>query len=81
MAAAAPISRMGTEEQKQVFREALKGTDEHGHVKVAAMALSEPSTGSDISGLSTSARAGRKTHFASNGSKQWIYEQQERSNT
>ncbi len=69
--AAAPVARMGSEEQKQVFRDALKGTDEHGHIKVAAMALSEPSTGSDISSLSTSARADGD-HWVINGHKQWI---------
>ena len=69
--AAAPVTRQGTTEQKQVFKEALTGLDEHGHVKVAAMALSEPSTGSDISSLSTSARADGD-HWVINGHKQWI---------
>jgi alkylation response protein AidB-like acyl-CoA dehydrogenase len=54
-----------------VFKQALTGLDEHGHVKVAAMALSEPSTGSDISGLSTTARRDG-THWVIDGSKQWI---------
>lgn len=69
--AASPVARMGTEEQKQEFRRLLKGDDEHGHIKVAAMALSEPSTGSDISGLSTTARPDGD-HFVLNGHKQWI---------
>lgn len=69
--AAAPVARMGTEEQKQVFRENLEGEDENGRIKVAAMALSEPSTGSDISSLSTSARADGD-HWVINGHKQWI---------
>jgi len=69
--AAAPVARMGTPEQIKVFRDALTGTDEHGHVKVAAMALSEPSTGSDISSLSTSARKDG-SYWVINGSKQWI---------
>ncbi|MBP6849489.1 MAG: acyl-CoA dehydrogenase family protein, partial [Kofleriaceae bacterium] len=69
--AASPVARMGTEEQKQEFRRLLKGDDEHGHIKVAAMALSEPSTGSDISGLSTTARPDGD-HFVINGHKQWI---------
>jgi acyl-CoA dehydrogenase len=69
--AAAPVARMGTPEQRQVFRDALTGLDEHGHIKVAAMALSEPSTGSDISSLSTSAREDGD-HWVLNGHKQWI---------
>jgi acyl-CoA dehydrogenase len=69
--ACAPVARMATEEQKQEFRKLLKGTDDKGHVKVAAMALSEPSTGSDISGLKTSAtRDG--DYWVLRGSKQWI---------
>jgi len=69
--ACSPVARMGTEEQKQEFRSLMKGPDEKGHVKVAAMALSEPSTGSDISGLKTSAtRDG--DHWIIRGSKQWI---------
>ena len=69
--AASPVARMGTDEQKQEFRRLLKGEDEHGHIKVAAMALSEPSTGSDISGLLTTARADGD-HWVLNGHKQWI---------
>jgi acyl-CoA dehydrogenase len=69
--AASPVARMGTEQQKQVFRDALTGLDEQGRVKVAAMALSEPSTGSDISGLSTSARKDGD-HWVIDGHKQWI---------
>ena len=69
--AAAPVGRMGTDEQKQVFRAALKGEDEQGHVKVAAMALSEPQTGSDISSLATTARQDGN-HWVLRGSKQWI---------
>lgn len=69
--ACAPVARMGTEEQKEEFRRLLKGTDEKGHVKVAAMALSEPATGSDISGLKTTARADGD-HWIIRGSKQWI---------
>ncbi len=69
--AAAPVSQMGTPEQKAFFRECLQGKDEQGRVRIAAMALSEPSTGSDISSLSTSARRDGD-HFVLNGSKQWI---------
>jgi acyl-CoA dehydrogenase len=69
--ACTPVARMGTEDQKTEFRRLLKGTDDKGHVKVAAMALSEPATGSDISGLKTSAiRDG--DHWIIRGSKQWI---------
>jgi acyl-CoA dehydrogenase len=69
--AASPVARMGTEEQKEEFRKALKGDDEKGHIKIAAMALSEPSTGSDISGLSSTARKDGN-HYVINGHKQWI---------
>jgi alkylation response protein AidB-like acyl-CoA dehydrogenase len=69
--ACSPVAAMGTDEQKQVFLDAMQGEDENGHVKVAAMALSEPSTGSDISGLSTSAREDGN-HWVINGHKQWI---------
>ena len=69
--AASPIARMGNEEQKDEFRRMLKGTDEHGHIKIAAMALSEPGTGSDISGLKTAARPDGD-HWIIRGSKQWI---------
>jgi acyl-CoA dehydrogenase len=69
--AAAPVSRMGTDEQKAEFKKLLSGSDEHGRIRVAAMALSEPGTGSDISGLKTSARRDGD-HWILRGSKQWI---------
>ncbi|MBA2541235.1 MAG: acyl-CoA dehydrogenase family protein [Deltaproteobacteria bacterium] len=69
--AASPIARMGTEEQKQEFRKLLSGNDDKGHIKVAAMALSEPGTGSDISGMKTIARQDGD-HWVIRGSKQWI---------
>ena len=69
--AAAPVARIGNQEQKQVFKQALKGEDEGGRVKVAAMALSEPQTGSDISSLATTARKDG-THWVLRGHKQWI---------
>ena len=69
--AAAPVARIGSEEQKQVFRRALKGEDEQGRIKVAAMALSEPQTGSDISSLATTARKDGD-HWVLRGHKQWI---------
>jgi alkylation response protein AidB-like acyl-CoA dehydrogenase len=69
--AGSPVARMGTDEQKAEFRKALGGRDADGHIKVAAMALSEPATGSDISGLTTMAtRDGN--HWILRGSKQWI---------
>jgi acyl-CoA dehydrogenase len=69
--AASPVARMGTEEQKTEFRRLLKGDDAHGHVRIAAMALSEPGTGSDISGLKTTATPDG-AYFVLRGSKQWI---------
>jgi alkylation response protein AidB-like acyl-CoA dehydrogenase len=69
--AASPVARMGTEEQKQEFRRLLAGEDDKGHIKVAAMALSEPGTGSDISGLKTAATKDGQ-HWVIRGSQQWI---------
>ena len=69
--AASPVARMGTDEQKAEFKKLLTGPDDKGHIKVAAMALSEPATGSDISGLKTTARADGD-HWIIRGSKQWI---------
>ncbi|HSK02783.1 MAG TPA: acyl-CoA dehydrogenase family protein [Kofleriaceae bacterium] len=69
--AASPVARMGTAEQKAEFRRLLTGLDEHGRIKIAAMALSEPATGSDISGLGTTARPDGD-HWIIRGSKQWI---------
>jgi len=69
--AAAPIARMGNDEQKDEFRRLLKGTDDKGHIKIAAMALSEPGTGSDISGMKTAARRDGN-YWVIRGSKQWI---------
>jgi alkylation response protein AidB-like acyl-CoA dehydrogenase len=69
--ACSPVARMGSEEQKEEFRRLMHGADEHGHVKVAAMALSEPATGSDISGLKTTGRRDGD-YYVIRGSKQWI---------
>jgi acyl-CoA dehydrogenase len=69
--AASPVARMGTDEQKHELRRLLAGVDEQGRVKIAAMALSEPATGSDISGLKTTARPDGD-HWIIRGSKQWI---------
>ncbi len=69
--ACSPVARMGTAEQKAELRKLLAGTDEHGRIHVAAMALSEPATGSDISGLTTTARPDGD-HWILRGSKQWI---------
>ncbi|MBA3397199.1 MAG: acyl-CoA dehydrogenase family protein, partial [Deltaproteobacteria bacterium] len=69
--AASPVARMGTAEQKDEFRKLMAGLDDKGHIKVAAMALSEPATGSDISGLTTTARPDGD-HWIIRGSKQWI---------
>ena len=69
--AATPVARMGTPEQKKLFTECLKGKDADGHIKVAAMAMSEPTTGSDISDIRTIAEKDGD-HYILNGSKQWI---------
>jgi acyl-CoA dehydrogenase len=57
--AASPLARMGNDEQKAEFRKLLKGDDDDGHIKIAAMALK------------TSARADGD-HWIIRGSKQWI---------
>lgn len=69
--AATPVARLGTPEQKKLFNDCLQGKDEHGHVKVAAMAMSEPTTGSDISDIRTTA-VRKGDMYIINGSKQWI---------
>jgi len=69
--ACSPVARMGTDEQKAEFKKLLQGSDDKGHIHVAAMALSEPATGSDISGLKTAARADGD-YWIIRGSKQWI---------
>lgn len=69
--AATPVAKMGTRAQQELFLECLSGEDEHGHIKVAAMAMSEPTTGSDISDIRTMARR-EGDHYILNGSKQWI---------
>jgi acyl-CoA dehydrogenase len=69
--ACSPVARMGTDDQKNEFRNLMSGFDEKGHVKLAAMALSEPATGSDISGLKTAAHKDGN-HWVIRGSKQWI---------
>lgn len=69
--ACTPVAQMGTDEQKKFFLEHMKGKDENGHPKLAAMAMSEPTTGSDISDIRTTARR-EGDYFILNGSKQWI---------
>ncbi|MCX5746849.1 MAG: acyl-CoA dehydrogenase family protein [Proteobacteria bacterium] len=69
--AASPVARMGTDEQRAEFKKLMSGLDDQGRVKVAAMALSEPATGSDISGLKTIAIPDGD-HYVIRGSKQWI---------
>lgn len=69
--AATPVAKMGTRAQQELFLQCLEGKDEHGHIKVAAMAMSEPTTGSDISDIRTTARR-EGDFYILNGSKQWI---------
>jgi alkylation response protein AidB-like acyl-CoA dehydrogenase len=69
--ACTPVAKLGTDTQKQEFKKLMAGLDDNGHVKVAAMALSEPATGSDISGLKTTAQRDG-AHWIIRGSKQWI---------
>ncbi len=60
------INEIGTDEQKRLFLEpALKGE------KIAALGVSEPSVGSDVANLKTTARR-VGDDFVINGSKMWI---------
>lgn len=63
-----PIVLFGNEQQKQKYLPAL-ATGE----KLAAYALTEPSSGSDALGAKTTARLNPEgTHYILNGEKQWI---------
>src|SRR4051812_18670418 len=63
-----PIVLFGNEEQKQKYLPFL-ATGE----KIAAYALTEPSSGSDALSAKTSAKLnGEGTHYVLNGEKQWI---------
>ncbi|WP_078431327.1 acyl-CoA dehydrogenase family protein [Metabacillus halosaccharovorans] len=63
-----PIVLFGNEEQKKKYLPEL-ATGE----KIAAYALTEPSSGSDALGAKTTARLNAEgTHFVLNGEKQWI---------
>ena len=63
-----PIVLFGNEEQKQKYLPAL-ATGE----KIAAYALTEPSSGSDALGAKTTAKLNEAgTHYVLNGEKQWI---------
>ncbi len=60
------INEIGTDEQKRLFLEpALKGE------KIAALGVSEPSVGSDVANLKTTARR-VGDDYVINGSKMWI---------
>ncbi|HEY4550386.1 MAG TPA: acyl-CoA dehydrogenase family protein, partial [Bacillus sp. (in: firmicutes)] len=63
-----PIVLFGNEVQKQKYLPYL-ATGE----KIAAYALTEPSSGSDALGAKTAAKLNKKgTHYVLNGEKQWI---------
>jgi len=60
------INEIGTDEQKRLFLEpALKGE------KIAALGVSEPSMGSDVASMKTTARKVGE-EYVINGSKMWI---------
>jgi citronellyl-CoA dehydrogenase len=60
------IGAIGTDEQKRVFLEpALRGE------RIAALGISEPSAGSDVAAMRTTARR-QGDEFVVNGSKMWI---------
>lgn len=63
-----PIVLFGNENQKQKYLPALAVGD-----KIAAYALTEPSSGSDALGAKTKAKLNEAgTHYVLNGEKQWI---------
>ncbi|MFP3416211.1 acyl-CoA dehydrogenase family protein, partial [Bacillus sp. SIMBA_074] len=63
-----PIVLFGNEEQKKKYLPLL-ATGE----KIAAYALTEPSSGSDALGAKTTAKLNAEgTHYILNGEKQWI---------
>ena len=63
-----PIVLFGTEEQKQKYLPLLVTGE-----KIAAYALTEPSSGSDALGAKTTAKLNAEgTHYILNGEKQWI---------
>ncbi len=69
--AATPVQGMANPEQKKVFFDALKGDDEHGHPRIAAMGMTEPNSGSDISSIKTTAVADGD-YYVLNGTKRFI---------
>ncbi|MED4402959.1 acyl-CoA dehydrogenase family protein [Metabacillus fastidiosus] len=63
-----PIVFFGNEQQKQQYLPSLAAGE-----KIAAYALTEPSSGSDALSAKTTARLNREgTHYVLNGEKQWI---------
>ncbi|UCZ52577.1 acyl-CoA dehydrogenase family protein [Bacillus shivajii] len=63
-----PIVFFGDEEQKQKYLPGLASGE-----KIAAYALTEPSSGSDALGAKTTAKLNEAgTHYVLNGEKQWI---------
>ncbi len=69
--AATPVNAMANPEQRKVFYDALKGDDEKGHPHIAAMAMTEPNSGSDISSIKTTAVADGD-YYVLNGTKRFI---------
>lgn len=69
--AATPVSQMGTPEQKKVFFDAMEGETEDGHPQVAAMGITEPNAGSDISSIKTTAIKDGD-YYVLNGTKRFI---------
>ena len=66
-----PVQAMGNSEQQKFFLETLSGLDEQGRPKLAAMGLTEPEAGSDISRLRTVA-VPDGSHYILNGSKRFM---------
>jgi len=66
-----PVQALGNAEQQKFFLEAISGLDEHGRPRLAAMGLTEPEAGSDISHLRTVAKPDGD-HYLLNGSKRFM---------
>ena len=61
------VLHFGTDEQKEMFKPVVRGE------KIAALAISEPGHGSDVAGLTTTAKRDETgKFFIVNGMKKWI---------
>jgi len=66
-----PVQAMGNAEQQKFFLDAISGLDEQGRPRLAAMGLTEPEAGSDISRLRTIA-VPEGDHYVLKGDKRFL---------